>query len=149
AGTVVEPERRVIVLVDFQKNDSCAETGEPTQVQIEHPARNASAALTSGDGDRQDLRFVFDEPRHDKPGKSRAAHRAVREHMTVDQQAFAFWFVPAAPERGGMQRRDRGGIACAGFRQRRLTARKKAAKKTDHRRASCTASCGWASAARR
>jgi hypothetical protein len=84
-----------------------------------------------------------------KSGKSRTGHRAVCEHVTIDQQAFDFLFVPAAPERNGMQRGDRGRIARAGFRQRRLTARKKVAKKTDHRRASCTASCGCASAARR
>jgi hypothetical protein len=60
---MVEPEGRIIVLVDFQKNGARAEAGEATQVQFEHPARNAPAALTSGDGDRQDLRFVFDEPR--------------------------------------------------------------------------------------
>ena len=67
--------------------------------------------------------------------------------MPINQQTFDLLFAPAAAERSAVQRGDRGCVARARLRYRRVRAREKAAEKADHRRGSCTASCGCASGA--
>ena len=101
------------------------------------------------DRDREDFRLVLDQPRHDEAGERASGERAVRDHVPVEQQAVDFLLAPAALERGGVQRGDRGGVAALGFGQLRLAAAEQIGEKLDHRRGNWPASCGWASGARR
>ena len=58
AGAPVEPPRRLVVLVDFEKHRARAEPGEPPQMQIEQRAREPAAAARRCDRDRKDFRFA-------------------------------------------------------------------------------------------
>src|SRR5215212_2521015 len=57
-GTVVEPERRLVPLLDLEKHRANTEAGKTPQMQIEQPARNAATAPARRDRDREDFRLA-------------------------------------------------------------------------------------------
>ena len=54
----VETPRRLIALLDLEEHRPNAETGQPSQVEVEQRARNAATAPPRRHRDRQDFRFV-------------------------------------------------------------------------------------------
>ena len=118
-------------------------------MQRQQLARQPTALRSARHRDREDFRFVRDQPRHDEAGERASGKRAVRDHVSVEQQAVDFLLAPAAMERGGVQRGDRGGVAALRFGKLGLAAAEQLIEQRDHRRGNWPASCGWASGARR
>ena len=94
------------MFVDFQKDGTRGQSGQAAQMKIEQTARKATAALAVGNRHRQNLRFVLDQSRHDEASQPRAGQGAVRNDVSVEQEAFDFLFAPAAPEGCTVQRCD-------------------------------------------
>jgi hypothetical protein len=95
---VVKPERRIIVLVNFQKYGTRAKAGQPAQMQIEQLARKAPPALAAGNRNGEDFRLILDHPRHDEARKLSAYQGAVCDDVPVQQQTLDLLFAPATPE---------------------------------------------------
>jgi len=114
-GTLVKAKRRGVVFIDLQKDGTHAESGETPQVKVQQATRVTTALLATGDCDRQDFRFVLDQPRHDESGKFHADETSMRNDTPVNQKALDFLFAPSAPERYAVKHRNRRSVACPGL----------------------------------
>src|SRR5262249_61580999 len=101
-GRVVKGERGAIARVGRQKTGARTEACQPPQVQRQQPSRKAPATLAAGTRNRQYLRLILDQPRHDEPRKLAAGRCAMSDDMSIDQKTLDFLVAPAAPERRAM-----------------------------------------------
>lgn len=62
AGVLIQPQRRHIVLVDFEENGACTKADEAAQVKVQQCARKPAAASPLGDGDGKDFRLILHKP---------------------------------------------------------------------------------------
>ena len=58
SGAVVEPARRLIIFLDFEKHGAHAAAREMPQMRQQQIARQAAAAMARFDGDGQDFGLI-------------------------------------------------------------------------------------------
>src|SRR5262249_14510180 len=118
--TAIKSKRRDIALVDLEKNAARAERGEPAQMGLEQLPPQASPTPGGGHSNPQAHSPAQNARSQDEPVEVLSRRGAVRQHISIRQQALEFVLAPSAMKRGRMQRRQGASVGWGRFRQPQL-----------------------------
>src|SRR5262249_27997526 len=87
SGAFVKTSRRLIVLLDLEKDRAHATACEMAEMGEQEIARQAAAAIAVVDRDREDLRFVRRHPRHREADRPSPHAQAMNERVALGEHA--------------------------------------------------------------
>src|SRR3954462_12363132 len=111
SGPVVEPPRRLVILLDFKKYDAHAAPCEMAEMGHQQHAGQAAAAMGLVDRDREDFRFVRADPRHRKADRFAAKAQPMHERVALAHHGLELALTPAMREGGAVKLCKPRGIA--------------------------------------